>query len=170
TALALPVRSGAALANLHVLLNDQLGGPYGLYDAVDYTRDRLPPGVARAVICSFMAHHQGMSLLALDNALNPGVMQRRFHQDPLVQSAELLLQERIPRDVPVTALPEPAEAHAGYVPRDSAPRHFSTPQTTVPTTQILSNGTYSLFVTNAGSGASWCGDLVVIRWREDVTC
>ena len=67
--MALLVAPRAACENLQRLAREGRQGAYGFYEAVDYTSSRLPPDEASAVIRSFMAHHQGMSLLALDNLL-----------------------------------------------------------------------------------------------------
>ena len=91
-------------------------GRYGFYEAIDYTPERLPQTEKRAVIRAFMAHHQGMSLVALDNLLNRDVMQRRFHAEPLVQATELLLQERVPRGV-AAAHPRAEEVLSGRLVR-----------------------------------------------------
>ena len=74
---------------------------YGFYEAIDYTPSRLPRGETRAVVRSYMAHHQGMSLLALAHLLLDRPMQRRFEADPQLQATLLLLQERVPRAVAV---------------------------------------------------------------------
>jgi len=76
-------------------------GRYGWYEALDYTRARLPEGAKVVVVRCYMAHHQAMSLVAVANALHDGAMRARFHAEPIVQAAELLLQERMPRDVAV---------------------------------------------------------------------
>ena len=73
-------------------------GPYGFHEALDYTPRRLPEGASVAVVESYMAHHQGMSLVALGNVADRLAMVERFHADPIVQATELLLQERMPRD------------------------------------------------------------------------
>ena len=60
--------------------------PRGYYEAIDYTSERLPQGSRAAVVKAYMAHHQGMSLVALDNVLHDDPMQRRFHADPRVRA------------------------------------------------------------------------------------
>jgi hypothetical protein len=89
-ALALGSEPRAALANLRAQAGLGWLGEYGFYDAVQFVGGRPQP------VPAFMAHHLGMTLLAIDNALNRGAMRRRFHADPVVQAAELLLQERLP--------------------------------------------------------------------------
>jgi cyclic beta-1,2-glucan synthetase len=95
TFLALSVDRKAALSNLHRM--DALGwfGPYGFYEAVDYTDSRrFRLGPRYDLVRSWMVHHQGMSLLALANFLRDNVVQRWFHSDRRVQATELLLQEK----------------------------------------------------------------------------
>jgi cyclic beta-1,2-glucan glucanotransferase len=169
TALAALVAPRRALANLRRLEREGALARYGFYEAIDYTPERLPKGQRSAVIRAFMAHHQGMSLVALDNLLNRDVMQRRFHAEPLVQATELLLQERIPRGVPA-AHPRAEEVLSGRVVRpltNFVTRSYDTANLPTPRTQLLSNGTYSVMVTSAGGGYSRCGALAVTRWRED---
>jgi cyclic beta-1,2-glucan synthetase len=169
TALAAQVAPRKALANLRRLGREGALGRYGFYESIDYTPERLPQNEKRAVIHAFMAHHQGMSLVALDNRLNRDVMQRRFHAEPLVQATELLLQERIPRGVPA-AHPRAEEVLSGrlvHTLTGLVSRSFDTANLPTPRTQLLSNGTYSVMVTTAGGGYSRCGPLAVTRWRED---
>jgi hypothetical protein len=101
TMLALLVDPNSAIANARLLAGRGVLGRYGFYEAVDFTGERRfrrrEEGV---VVRSFMAHHQGMILLAIDSTLMNGPMQRRFHADPLVQAAEYLLQERVPALLP----------------------------------------------------------------------
>ena len=128
-----------------------------------------------------MAHHQGMILVALDNYLSEiplgeggvqdGVMIQRFHSDPRLQSVDLLLQERVPADVPLEfprlgdlaptrRAAQPVIALPWEVPSDGAP---------MPHVHYLSNGQYSLLITASGGGVSRWGDLDLTRWRADTT-
>jgi len=98
--LAGEINPRAAMANLRRLEKDGALGAYGYYEAIDYTPERLPQRQRHVLIRAFMTHHQGMSLVALNNVLHDDRMENRFHADPLVQATELLLQERIPVGVP----------------------------------------------------------------------
>ena len=89
TFLALGVQAGQALANLHRMASMGWVGAYGFYEAADYIDSPRNPELVR----EWMAHHQGMSLLAITNLLRDNVVQKWFHDNPLVQSAELLLNE-----------------------------------------------------------------------------
>ena len=171
TGLAAMVDPAAAARNFVEL--DRAGGrgTLGFYEALDYTRARLPEGSRVAVVRAYMAHHQGMTLVALADVLLNRVMRARFHAEPLVQATELLLQERAPRSVVVTR-PRVDEVNAPAHVRDAiAPifRRFETPHEPTPRTHLLSNGRYAVMLTAAGSGYSQCGGLAVTRWREDAT-
>jgi cyclic beta-1,2-glucan synthetase len=173
TALASLIDPRAAVENFRLLGSEGALARYGFYEAIDYTTERLPENQKRAIIHAFMAHHQGMVLVALDNVLNADIMQKRFHAEPLVQATELLLQERVPRAV-ATAHPRAEEVMSGRVVRALAgrvTRTYTLADVDLPTprTQLLSNGNYSTMVTVAGAGYSTCEGLAVTRWREDTT-
>ncbi|MET0552168.1 MAG: glucoamylase family protein [Vicinamibacteria bacterium] len=179
TALAALVDPEAAIANLHRLQREGLSGQYGLYESIDYTqRVRTDADVEDArtaetgrgqVVKAYMAHHQGMTLVALANLLKDDVMVARFHLDPRVQATELLLQERVPRDAPVTE-PRPAEStRALAAPPSLSTRRFRSPHSQFPHAHFLSNGAYTVVVTNAGGGGSTCRGKVVARLRPDAT-
>ena len=169
--LALMVAPEAACLNLQELAAQRLVAKFGLYEAVDYTQSRLPRGQSSAVIRSFMAHHQGMSLLSLSYFLLNRPMQKRFESDPLFQATMLLLQERIPKATAfqsqTTELPD---IHVTLSGTETPVRVISSPDTPIPEVQLLSNGRYHVMVTSAGAGYSRWKDLAVTRWREDTTC
>ena len=147
-------------------------GRYGWYEALDYTPGRIPEGKSVAVVRAYMAHHQGMSLVAIANTLRGGSMRTRFHANPIVQATELLLQERPPRDVAVKWVRAEEVSQTTLV-RELVPpmlRRFGSPHDRVPRSHLLSNGRYAVMITAAGSGYSRWGNLAVSRWREDVTC
>ncbi|MBI4672344.1 MAG: hypothetical protein HY741_11865 [Chloroflexi bacterium] len=172
TFLALPYAPHAASRNLEALARAGGAGAYGFYEALDFTPSRLPKGQHVAVVRSYMAHHQGMSLVALDDYLNDHVLRKRFHREPMNAAAELLLQERIPRHAPLlkaTKEEKPVLRGApSFAPLSS--RQFTTPHTPAPRAQLLSNGEYTVMLTNAGGGYSALRDLQVTRWRADATC
>jgi len=174
TFLALMVEPGLALGNLRHMAEKGFEGSYGLYEAIDYTTERVPVGRGYGVVQSFMAHHQGMSLLALGNVLHDNCMPRRFHSDALIQATELLLQERPSSATKVTAQPEERReiSDESREPLQVEGRRFvsyNTAKSLIPVTHFLSNGQYCLMLTNAGSGFSRCGEISLSRWREDVT-
>jgi cellobiose phosphorylase len=171
TALALMVEPEKACVNLERMASAGFAGRFGFYEAIDYTPSRLPRGLTNVVVRSFMAHHQGMSLLSLAYLLLDRPMQKRFEAEPLFQATLLLLQERIPKSASFfTHATELAELQETAGETDTPVRVFSSPDTPNPEVQLLSNGRYHVMVTNAGGGYSRWRDLAVTRWREDSTC
>lgn len=171
SALALMVAPEAACVNLQRLAAAGLEGKFGLYEAIDYTPSRQRRGEESTVVRSYMAHHQGMSLLSLAYLLLQRPMQQRFTSDPLFQATLLLLQERVPRLTPFfpyTA--QLSDIRPTSVTTEATIRVFNSPDTPLPEVQLLSNGRYHVMVTNAGGGYSRWKDLAVTRWREDTTC
>jgi cellobiose phosphorylase len=168
--MALMVEPVEAVRNLQRLVGDGMHGRFGLYEAVDYTPARVRADEPFSIVYSWMAHHNGMSLLAFDHFLHDQPMQRRFMADPQMKSATLLLQERIPlarpRMHPMTAVAETVDFHAPEV-LESISRSFDTPETPVPEVHLLSNGRYHVMITNGGSGVSRWQGLDLTRWRED---
>jgi cyclic beta-1,2-glucan synthetase len=177
TALAAMVDPARAAQNFRRLEREGLNGAYGFYEAIDYTHRKSDDGdpvseprrhgSRGVVVRAFLAHHQGMSLVALTNAVLGHPMVQRLHADTRVQATALLLQERAPRHAPITQ-PRPAEETRVAAPVSPvAIRRFRSPHTRYPHAQFLSNGTYTAVVTNAGGGASLCRGRAVTRYRED---
>ncbi|MFN8489340.1 MAG: glucoamylase family protein [Caldilineaceae bacterium] len=168
--LALPFQPAAVFHNFEQLQRLQAMGRYGLYEALDFTAARLSLGQDHATVRSYMAHHQGMIMLALADYLQGKKMADRFHADPRIESVDLLLQEQIPQAAPLlfphedeTTMTRPATStiatHPWPVPTD----------TPMPLVHFLSNGRYGVLLTNAGGGYSQWKDLALTRWRADTT-
>jgi cyclic beta-1,2-glucan synthetase len=171
TALAAMLEPRAALDNFERLEETGARGSYGFYEAIDYTPANLPEKARMVVVRSYMAHHQGMTLVSLGNVVHDGLTRSRFHAHPMVQAAELLLQERTPRSVAVTR-PRGEEVRVAPLVRDlvlPALRRFGSPHDITPRSHLLSNGRYTVMITAAGSGFSRWNGLAVTRWREDTT-
>ncbi len=169
TVLALMVEPQKAYKNLQLLSDKGFEGKHGFYEAIDYTPSRLQRGQSSAIVYSFMAHHQGMSLLSLAYLLLDKPMQKLFEAEPQFKAALLLLQERVPKATAFYAHTTDI-ADINYVEAGAETRIIKTPNTALPAVQLLSNGRYHVMVTNAGGGySSWKG-LAVSRWREDGTC
>lgn len=125
TALAAMVDPSGAEANYVRLAEMGARGRYGFYEALDFTPSRLPTGENVAIVRAFMAHHQGMTIVAIANTLEDGGMRARFHREPMIKASELLLQERIPMEVAIVhpraeevKFPRSGDGHRG---RDSTP-------------------------------------------------
>ena len=171
TVMAVMIAPREACRNLLRLAADGREGAYGFYEAIDYTPSRLPPDQSSVTIQSFMAHHQGLSLLALVSFLRDQPMQRRFLANPVLRAAHLLLQERVPK---VSAGVFPEETTVEKTPAlnregEGVMRVITNPTSRTPQVHLLSNGRYHVAISSAGGGYSHWHDLAVTRWREDAT-
>jgi cyclic beta-1,2-glucan synthetase len=171
TLLALPVEPHQAMRNLAALESEGALGPFGFRDAVDYTRPAL--GSRRALVGAYMAHHIGMGLVALTNAVTRDLWPRRFHTDALVRSAELVLFEQIPRRFVLqdaqTGELEERPRRGGAALEKPAARSLDTADTPQPRLALLGHPPYTVMITNGGGGYSQYDRLDVTRWRADAT-
>lgn len=163
TYLALLVEPGPAIANLRRLRDLGAEGRYGLYEALDYTPARGATRRHPLIVQSWMAHHLGMSLVALDNCLNGGVWPQRLFRDPEMAAGQELLQEKIPVGAPVVK-PEPLRrprlASGNGRPWRRQGDGFDPDH---PVWGILSNGGYSVFLSGGGQGASRTGESTILH-------
>nr|WP_284041554.1 glucoamylase family protein [Halomonas olivaria] len=171
TGLATMIDPAGACKNYRRLAEMGVLGRYGFYEALDLTRSRLPAGEEGVVVRSYMAHHQGMTIVAIANTLHRGQMRARFHREPMIQASELLLQERIPRDVAI-AYPraEEVKSTASQITNEAqAVRRVPTAISGPPVTHLLSNGNYSVMLTATGGGYSQWNNIALTRWQPDTT-
>ena len=170
TALALAVNPAAALDNLLRLQRLGLVGSYGLYEAADFTAERVASGRRCTTVRAFMAHHQGMILAALDNALCADVLVRRFREEPRVRIMELLLHERIPQELPAQS-PRLEARQAPISSSRVAPPHAWLPKGAelFPQVHVLGNGRLCSWISTAGGGGLNWHQHALTRWQGDAT-
>ncbi len=173
TFMALAVDFQSSMANLKLMKGKGFNGVYGLYEAIDFTKARVPYNEEFSIVKSYMSHHQGMSFISLNNILGNNRMQERFHREPVIKSIELLLQEQVPLKE-YTFNPNIEELSEEKVPAISRklaekPVIYLTPDTRMPRTSFISNREYAVMLTLSGSGYSQFNDIHVSRWREDPT-
>lgn len=166
TFLALPFDPGPAFKNLERLEELGMVGRCGFYEAADFTYRRTGGDIA--VIKSYMAHHVGMSIVAAANALFEGVMQERFMRDNRMRAARELLQEKIPsnavvfNDVLHREIPEkPGRAQL-------AREQFEDCTPVSPRVHIISNGEYTMVLTDVGASLSLFRGIDIFRRSGDL--
>ncbi|MDQ6435009.1 glucoamylase family protein [Mesorhizobium sp. LHD-90] len=169
TILAAQFMPREAVRNLERLRSIGALGRYGFHDAVDFTPQRVPEGTDHAIVYNYYAHHQGMSIAAVANGIFEGRLRDRFHSDPVIEAAELLLQEKAPRDIPVATVRTEADDEVGVEPDETSndSRTILNPAHALRATNLMSNGRYSVMVTATGVGYSRWQDLAITRWRGD---
>lgn len=162
TFLVLPFLPKTALHNLEELEKMHATGEYGFFEALDF-RDSKTPRIVR----SFMAHHVGMSLLSVDNALLGGIMQKRFLKNARMRAGGSLLEERVPSNPIVfkrkmqDAVPDRPARERRTVPTAHEPK-LAEPQI-----QIYSNGTWSTVLSDCGTSHSLYGGVHLTRESRD---
>ncbi|TAN05203.1 MAG: cyclic beta 1-2 glucan synthetase [Rhodanobacteraceae bacterium] len=170
TVMALMVDPAAACDNLEALASMGALSRYGFFEALDFTAGRVSEGEDFALVKSWMAHHHGMSFLALSSLLNRQPMQRRFMREPMFSAYELLLRERVPETRPrhpaALDIEQPRQTRARV---HTELREITQMDTPLPEAHLLSNGNYHVMVTQTGAGYSRWRDLAVTRWRGDAT-
>ncbi|HEX7600240.1 MAG TPA: glucoamylase family protein, partial [Polyangiaceae bacterium] len=169
--LALSLRPRAVLDNVIALESMGMQGTYGLFEALDMHPDRTREGKPFEVVRSYMAHHQGMILVALDNFLNAQTMVVRFHANQLVEAGEMLLNERAPSEAPAewpiaetAEMGEEAETETSSAVCPWSPDPLGGPQACVWTNGRLS----SVLTDSGGGGLRWHG-LALTRFEPDAT-
>ncbi len=171
TLLAVNIVPQQAFKNLKKL--EQLGllSDYGFYEAIDFSRKSGREGDRGVIVRTYMAHHQGMSFLALANFLQNDCLRHEFYADPRVRAFELLLYEHIPHLPQLQSISKHTRVSSVDEIEELTPSfsQFETPHTTTPKTQLFCNGHYALMLTNSGGGYSHWNEFELTRWRSDCT-
>ncbi len=171
SALALAVSPCEAVQNLRRLEKLGLRGRYGFFESVDFTPDRRPAQEEFTPVHAFMAHHQGMIIAAIGNALNDNVLVRRFSRDPRIRSMELLLQERVPWEFPEETTIDVESAAPDLARKAAPPLHgWDSPAAPSPQIHVIGNGRMASWITGAGGSALWWHDQSLTRWTGDSVC
>lgn len=156
-----------ALKNMKLLEQFQSLGIYGFYEAIDFTSERLPKSHSKVIVKSYMAHHQGMIFNAIANILFDNRWQKRFTTDPRIEATVPLLQEKIPARALFVTQPKDLLLLHDVEDHSMELRTFYKSDTFLPEPRFLSNGRYSMMVSNSGSGYARWGQLDLTRWVED---
>lgn len=168
SALALAVRPADALENLRRLEALGLCGRYGFYDAVDFTPSRLAADRAFVPVQTYMAHHQGMLLAAIGNALCDDILVRRFHRNPRIDAIDLLLHERVPWEFVPEPLPDAGASLPEQPERPVRALHgWSADESDMPQFHTLGNGRLSVWLSVAATGSIWWHGQSLTRWNPD---
>ncbi len=159
----------AAAANLQRL--EVLGGrgELGMFEAIDFTASRQPASQPFSVVETFMAHHHGMSIVALCNVLCGDAPRRWFSVDAMVMAHEVLLHESTPRQIVESAdprhPPDPSDSQQGPVFQSRTVNPVSDGWKP---THLLSNGRYTVALRASGAGVSRWNGQNISRWRDDL--
>ncbi|NLB81501.1 MAG: hypothetical protein GX800_07825, partial [Clostridiaceae bacterium] len=168
--MALMIDFDAAMSNINQFKNIGILGKYGLYEAIDYTPERILPNQQYSVIKSYMIHHLGMSLLSINNALNSNILQKRFHSNIQVKATEELLGERVPVNIIISKETKERITPLKPIISSYAPciREVEYIDINMPNLHILSNGKFSVLLSDSGCGYSFMGSTALTRFRANL--
>lgn len=156
-----------AIKNMKRLEQKSALGKYGFYEAIDFTRERLPENTSYLIVKSHMAHHQGMILTTLTNLLHDNIWQKRFLNEPMMEATEPLLRERVPSRALIMSPTMNLLPIRSLDAKTVELRTFYQADTLLPESRIVSNGRLTMMISNSGSGfIRWQG-LDLTRWAED---
>lgn len=166
-ALSMGYKPKEAIDNLKTLEKQEMLNQYGFYEAIDYTGERLSYGKTYETVKTYMAHHQGLFLLSIDNLINDDILVRRFSKNPEIQAVDILLQERMPEKAIITK--EKKEKIEKIKIKDYESYYkktFNLIDEKLRTANVLSNGKYTICSTLNGEGFSKYGDILINRFKE----
>lgn len=170
TMLALDIAEEECMKNLMRLKELGAFGDYGFYESVDFNVPNSVELTPYCIVKSYMAHHQGMNLAAINNYLNGGILRERFHGEMMIKASEVLLEEK--RQSCLISI-----ARQGYTIKIGKPlfkedsynnRYVNSPGVNSPVVNYLSNSKYQLMLTSDGDGFSKYEDRMLYRWRSDI--
>jgi len=169
TMLAINILPKEALDNIRDLEEKGMESEYGFYESMDYSVPDTSSFKRYSIVKSYMMHHQGMSMVSINNAVNNKIMKERFHAEPIVKATEIILEEYSPmqlfnldnKEYNLKISPQI------FPDRKIEKRYFTSPVTDYPCTHVLCNDQYLVMMTTGGTGFSKCNDIYINRWRGD---
>jgi cyclic beta-1,2-glucan synthetase len=165
--LALPDEPKKVVENLKILEKEGMLDKFGFYEALDYTSSRLKYGQKNAAVKTYMAHHQGLILLSINNFINDNILQTRFKKNPEIEAVDILLQERMPEKAIITKeKKEKVEKVRLKDYENYTEVVYTKPNNLLPRTNIISNGNYTICTTDKLEGFSECNNILVNRFKE----
>lgn len=165
--LSLMYEQKSSLKDIKELEKQEMLGKYGFYESIDYTASRLKPNEKRRVVKTYMAHHQGLILLSINNVINKNVLVQRFMSNPEIEAVDILLQERMPKKAIVTKeKKEKIEKIKLKDYQNYAERVYAKPNAILKRLNVISNGEYTVFNLDDGTGYSKYKNILINRFKE----
>lgn len=155
------------LANIKKLEAQEMLGKYGFYESIDYTPERLNKTSKNVPVKTYMAHHQGLILLSINNLFNDNILQKRFMSNPEIKAIDVLLQERMPENMLITKEKKEKIEKIKYTGYDNYEENVYTKinENLVPA-NVISNENYSVIMNAKGEGYSTYKNITINRFKE----
>ena len=165
--LALTEAPKEVVENLKILEKNGMYKQYGFYESIDYTPTRLKKGEKYAVVKTYMAHHQGLILLAINNLFKNNIMQKRFMENPELKAIDILLQEKMPENIIITKEEKEKVEKIKYVyDNNYSVREITKPNLKIPQINVISSNEYTVVMNAKGESYSKYKNILINRYKK----
>ena len=165
--LALNEKPKEVIKNIKDLAKQGMYSEFGFYESIDYTPQRVEKGQRASVVKTYMAHHQGLILLSINNFINNNIFQKRFSKNPEIEAVNILLQERLPEKVIITKENKEKVEKPKYVDYEGYTEStYRKIDTRITCGNIISNEEYSVAMNQKGLGFSKYKDIYINRFKQ----
>ena len=165
--LAIPDIPKDVVKNLKELEKCGMYGKYGFYEAIDYTPDRVRNKHKFETVKTYMAHHQALILLSINNLINNNILQERFIGNPEIKAVDILLQEKMPEDVIITKeKKEKIQKLKNIDYENYTERVFTKLNPYLNNFNVIANDNYEIAINEKGEGFSKYKDILVNRYKS----
>ena len=155
------------IKNIRILKKYNMYGKYGLYESIDFTPERLGENKKYEPVKTYMAHHQGLILLSINNLINNNILQERFHENPEIKSVDILLQEKLPEDVIITKERKEKVEKIKYIGNNTNySKEINEFNDNIPCVNIISNEEYLICTNKNGTSFSKYKNLLINRYKR----
>ena len=154
------------LKNLKQLEKLGMYNKYGFYESIDYTPTRLRKNETKAIVKTYMAHHQGLILLSINNLMNNNIVQKRFVQNPEIEAVNILLQERMPENIIITKEEKEKVEKIKYIDyENTTQREITKINTKLNNVNVIGNDKYTIIMDQKGNGYSKYNNILINRYK-----
>ncbi len=165
--LAITEEPEEVIKNINILKEYEMYGKYGLYEAIDFTPERLGENKKYEVVKTYMAHHQGLILLSINNLINNNILQERFHKNPEIKAVDILLQEKMPEDMLITKERKEKVEKIKYIGNDTNYlKEITSFNNDLPELNVISNEEYLVCTNKDGTGFSKYKNILINRYKK----
>jgi len=153
--------------NLKQLENEGMKEKYGFYESIDYTPIRMPKGEKNKPVKTYMAHHQALILLSINNFFNNNILQERFSKNPEISAVEILLEETMPEKIIITNEEKLKPTKITYKDYENyARRVYTKERNEMLGINVITNENYSIVIDQKGLGYSKYKNYLVNRFHN----
>ena len=165
--LAITDKTEDVIKNMKILEQYGMYNKYGFYESLDFTPSRLRRGEDSAIVKTYMAHHQALILLSINNLLNKNIFQRRFMDNPEIEAVSILLQERMPETFIITKEDKEVPQRLKYLDYENyAEVSYNKINKNLIRANVISNENYTIAINQKGQGVSKYKDILVNRFKK----